>query len=473
MAVATPNVNGGYQYSFVDTLHERYICKVCQLPSRDPYLSECCGNLFCKCCLSDVKTVTAITNTCPVCRDEEFKTFRNKAIDREIKDLHIYCTNKEKGCKWQSKLSDVNEHLGNSVGCRFEEVNCSNECEEKMERRFLTSHVETECPRRKVNCQYCHDTGEHQFIEGQHKEECPKLPLPCPNKCEVGSVPREDMEAHRKECPLKMIRCGYHSVGCEVRMARKDQERHETENMKEHLAMTKCELTRTKVTLTNTDNKLANSHNELSDTRSQLANALQRICTLEVLLYLATNKTVAMPSSTAIVLESSLKWCDKLVTMVMMSRSRHQECPVTFKMLEFNKHKVDNTIWNSVSFYTHNKGYKMCVKVYAAGMGDGENTHLSVFLVLMKGPNDDELEWPMKVKFEMKLLNQISNSEHYTMSVTYDEKTASDSGDRVTEGDKGSGWGHSKFICNEDLQKAIPTCQYLKDDCVFFEVAKL
>ena len=94
-----------------------------------------------------------------------------------------------------------------------------------IERRYLTSHVETECPRRKVNCQYCHDTGEHQFIEGQHKEECPKLPLPCPNKCEVGSVPREDMEAHRKECPLDMIQCEYHNVGCEVMIAHRDQEK--------------------------------------------------------------------------------------------------------------------------------------------------------------------------------------------------------------------------------------------------------
>ena len=42
------------------------------------------------------------------------------------------------------------------------------------------------------------------------------------------------MEAHRKECPLEMIECEYHSVDCEVRMARKDQEQHDNEKMKEH-----------------------------------------------------------------------------------------------------------------------------------------------------------------------------------------------------------------------------------------------
>ena len=45
------------------------------------------------------------------------------------------------------------------------------------------------------------------------------------------------MEAHRKECPLEMIQCEYHNVGCEVRMARKDMERLRKETMEEHLMM--------------------------------------------------------------------------------------------------------------------------------------------------------------------------------------------------------------------------------------------
>ena len=174
-----------------------------------------------------------------MCRKEEpeFNTVPYKALEREVRWLHIYCTNKEKGCEWQGELNDINHHLGNSDGCQFEGVKCSNECEKMIERQYLTIHVETECPRRKVNCQYCHDTGEHQFIEGQHKEECPKLPLPCPNKCEVGSVPHEDMEAHRKECPLEMIQCEYHNVGCEAMIARKDLEAHKMKQMEQHWVM--------------------------------------------------------------------------------------------------------------------------------------------------------------------------------------------------------------------------------------------
>ena len=472
MAVDTlnlaPNNNGGYDYDFISTPPDRVVCKICHLPSRDPYLSVCCGHVFCKCCVDNVKTST-ITNVCPVCRDEEFVIFPNKQLDREIKGLYMNCSNNKKGCNWQGELNEINSrHLENSDGCQFEEVKCLNECGKMIERRYLTSHVEIACSLRKVSCQYCHDTGEHQFIEDQHREECRKLPLPCLNKCEVGSILREDMEAHRKECPLEMIQCEYQDVGCEVRMLRKDQERHENEEMKKHLVKTKHELTSTKVTLADTERKL-------TDTNNQLTSALQRIGTLEVLLYLATDKVVARPTSRAVVLESSLRWSDKLVAMAMMSKSGDQECPVIMKMPQYIKEKIINDgTWYSDPFYTHNNGYKMSLGVHAAGDGKGKGTHLSVFLYLKKGPHDDKLTWPLRGKFEIKLLNQISDSEHHSETVTYDDDVPKYCADRVKRGDRaGSGYGRPKFILNKDLSKNATTHQYLKNDCLFFLITKL
>ena len=214
--------------------------------------------VFCKSCLDNAKNIT--TNGCPICRDKELRTFQNKVIDREIRGLHIYCTRKKKGCEWQGELSDINNHLKSSGGCQFEEEKCFNECGRMIERRYLTSHVETECPHHKVNCQYCHDTGEHKFIEGQHKEECLKLPLPCPNKCDAD---------------LTVI--------------------------KHELKYTRSTLANVKVKLADTEQKLANTENKLTDTNNQLASALQHISTLEVLLYLATDKAVTMPTSGAVV----------------------------------------------------------------------------------------------------------------------------------------------------------------------------
>ena len=432
MAIATPKSDGGYGYDFISTPPDRFICEVCHLPSRDPYLSVCCGHIFCKSCLDNVKKSLTTSDVCPVCRDEEFVTFPQKEANREINSLHIYCTYKEKGCEWQGELNDINNHLGNSDGCQFEEVKCSNECGEMIQRQYLTSHVETECPRRKVSCQYCHDAGEHQFIEGQHKEECPKLPLPCPNKCEVGSVPREDMEVHRKECPLEVIQCEYYSLGCKrVKLVHKDLEEHYNENMKEHLMMTK---------------------NKLADTTVQLDAAMKKINSL-----------------TAVVNRFSAQLYPLQLHAIVTN-----QCPATIKMTKYEDDKANNTHWNSNPFYTHNKGYKMCLRVDANGVGSGRDTHLSVFLYLTKGPHDNKLTWPLRGKFEIKLLNQISDSKHYSRTLTYNDSTPNVSTSRVT-GDDGhnQGWGYLQYISNEDLNKISPTRQFLKDGCLFFQVTKL
>ena len=332
---ATPNNNGGYDYDLVSQPPDCLVCKMCHLPSRDPYLSVCCGHVFCKSCLDNVKKATAITNACPVCRDEEFVTFLNKAVDREVKQLHIYCTNKKKGCEWQGELNNINNHLGNSDGCQFEEVKCSNECGKMIQRQYLTSHVETECLCRKVNCQYCHDTGEHQFIEGQHKEECPKLPLPCPNKCEVGNVPREDMEAHRKECPLEMIQCEYHSVGCEVRMARKDQEKHDNEKVKEHLMITKAQLAIASKQINNLQLAMVNS-------MSSPPNNAKWPIILDV---------KATTTTTIII----------IIIIICCNQLGNQVSPVTIKMSEYNSKHEDGVQWYSDPFYTHNTRDTRCV----------------------------------------------------------------------------------------------------------------
>ena len=71
--------------------------------------------------------------------------------------------------------------------------------------------------RTRDNKQHCHNIAECEFIEGQHQGKCPMLPLLCPNKCKVGSVPRKKMAKHRKECQLEGISC---SNGCGLKLER-------------------------------------------------------------------------------------------------------------------------------------------------------------------------------------------------------------------------------------------------------------
>jgi len=408
---------------------------------------------------------------CQYCQDTGEHHFINGQHKEECPKLPLPCPNK---CEVGTiPREDIEKHKEKE--CLLQVISCSNSCGERLKRRYLTSHIKTGCPRRKVCCWYCHDLGEHQFIEGKHKEECSKYPLSCPNNCEVGTVPRKDMEAHRKECPLEMIQCEYHNVGCEAKMARKDQEKHKKEEVEEHLMMTMKKLATNEEQLTDTKLQLADTALELADTKAHLANALQRISRLEASINLTAHRTVTSPTSSAAAIVSN--WPDKLASMTEMFKLGDQICcPGLWKMSGFNETRKRRIEWYSDPFYTHNKGYKMCLCVFVAGYGDGEGTHLSVSLCVMKGPHDDELTWPLRGKFKIKLLNQISDSEHHSKILTYDDKTPDDNARRVTESDKADGWGFHRFISNEDLHKTTKfrktntTCQYLKDNSIYFKI---
>ena len=56
----------------------------------------------------------------------------------------------------------------------------------------------------------------------------------------------------------------------------------------------------------------------------------------------------------------------------------------------------------------------MCLKVYANGVSEGKGTHVSAFICLMRGDNDDNLKWPFKGTIKVSLLNQLEGGQHHT-----------------------------------------------------------
>ena len=323
---ATPiNNRGGYDYSFVHTPPDELVCKICHHPSREPYLSVCCGHTFCKTCLEGAKQVSdasSVVNSCPVCRTEKYTTFPNRQNERAIKNLHVFCINKSKGCDWQDEMNKLNGHLENSDGCAFEEVICSNGCGLSLQRQKLREHIDTECPRFNITCQHCKATGERQFITGQnlsqnlHKEQCPKYVLPCPNECEK-KVLRENIDAHKADCPLEMIQCNYYEMGCEDSMARKDQAEHDKEKMENHLFLVKSEYLRTK-------SKLNSAMEQRIKIESQLQ---QKTQLLEDMMF-----------------KHVFQWHSTLEEKV---KSSNTSMPIILKMSEYSKKKKSNSDWHA------------------------------------------------------------------------------------------------------------------------------
>ncbi|ETE63362.1 TNF receptor-associated factor 1, partial [Ophiophagus hannah] len=54
--------------------------------------------------------------------------------------------------------------------------------------------------------------------------------------------------------------------------------------------------------------------------------------------------------------------------------------------------------FQSPAFYTSRYGYKLCMRIYLNGEGKGRGTHISLFLILLKGDYDSLLPWPFTHK---------------------------------------------------------------------------
>ncbi|KAK2120245.1 TNF receptor-associated factor 1 [Saguinus oedipus] len=64
----------------------------------------------------------------------------------------------------------------------------------------------------------------------------------------------------------------------------------------------------------------------------------------------------------------------------------------------------------SPAFYTAKYGYKLCLRLYLNGDGTGKRTHLSLFIVIMRGEYDALLPWPFRNK--ENFLEQAAGMEH-------------------------------------------------------------
>ena len=146
--------------------------------------------------------------------------------------------------------------------------------------------------------------------------------------------------------------------------------------------------------------------------------------------------------------------------------------PIELMITNFAERKSSNRVWHSPPFYTYTRGYKMCLKVYANGEGDGKGTHVSVYANVMRGAFDGNLKWPFQGRVVLQLCNQLEDKRHCAHTISFNETTDPKAISRVTNGERAeSGWGTQTLIAHNDLNfKQVSNCQYLKDDCLHFQV---
>jgi TNF receptor-associated factor 4 len=150
---------------------------------------------------------------------------------------------------------------------------------------------------------------------------------------------------------------------------------------------------------------------------------------------------------------------------------RYSEHSSLIKFSEFEKSRKDNVNWYSPGFYSSPAGgYKMCLNVIPNGYGDSEGTHVSCFIYLMRGDNDDSLEWPFQATVKIELLNQLKDQNHHGVVLTFDNSTSQDFKSRVIEQERSeNGLGIKKFFELSSLKDF--GYMYLNDDTLYFRVS--
>ena len=123
------------------------------------------------------------------------------------------------------ELGNVESHQ-NGV-CGYQLVQCGNKCGAEIERRDVEKHEEDHCELRMYECPYClfhQDT--YRKVTSEHFKECDSFPLDCPNYCGEKGIRRGDMSSHLCACPEEVVPCRYQSLGCSVRLLRKQMKDH-------------------------------------------------------------------------------------------------------------------------------------------------------------------------------------------------------------------------------------------------------
>ena len=143
------------------------------------------------------------------------------------------------------------------------------------------------------------------------------------------------------------------------------------------------------------------------------------------------------------------------------------------EQLQLAKQQDRDIILYSEPFYSHKNGYKLKLELCPNGNGRGKGTHVSVFMVIMKGEYDAVLTWPFNWKNRFTLIDQKPrNRDRKNIVWGFDEPDLVNDIEcyqRPTT-EINEEIGSPKFVSHKKLQ----TEKYVVDGAIFikFEIKK-
>ena len=172
--------------------------------------------------------------------------------------------------------------------------------------------------------------------------------------------------------------------------------------MEYHLeSATRIHLDLVCIKLDNTEDKLIKTENELNNTKDKLKKTEDK-----------SNNTETLLNETRLELKNAME-------QLNLSSVKHTNVFLWridnfSEILKEAKNGGKETI-GSDPFYTKSEtesfGYKLRLEIRPNGLGDSENTHLSVFIAVMKGEYDAILRWPFNKKVKFTVIDQQNDPD--------------------------------------------------------------
>jgi hypothetical protein len=229
---------------FLLPLDENLICGVCLGILNNPL--QCPnGHNFCKACIETY--LKDSRKPCPMrCSAVLYSTdglIKNRALVGIIDNLVIRCPTTTLlcvggGCAWTGTIA---AWKGHAKTCPFEMITCEFEgCNETLQRKNMPHH-KAKCLFREESCMWCNKIFSHRQLL---LHCCAYEVIPCPHACcdsmgnEMQCLQR-DMNNHLLlNCPEEVISCSFRSLGCNMRLPRKEMTHHQQDtDCNNHLSM--------------------------------------------------------------------------------------------------------------------------------------------------------------------------------------------------------------------------------------------
>ncbi|XP_074145203.1 TNF receptor-associated factor 2 isoform X4 [Sminthopsis crassicaudata] len=434
-------------------LEDKYLCSACKNILRRPFQAQC-GHRYCSYCLTSI--ISTGPQNCAACIQEGIyeegisilessSAFPDNAARREVESLPAICVNN--GCTWKGTIKEYEAH----------------------------------------------------------DEVCPKFPLTCEG-CGKKKILREKFQDHVKACGKCKGPCKFHVVGCTEMVENEKQQDHEIQKVAEHL----CMLLNFVLEARNFHGDIGpllgqgdmggwgNNSLTLGSEVSKSSELLERCETLERKtvtfenIVCVLNREVERVSMTAEAcsrqhrldqekietLNTKVQQLERSIGLKDLAMADMEQ-----KILEMEASTYDGIfIWKitdfarkrqeamagrspaifSPAFYTSKYGYKMCLRIYLNGDGTGRGTHLSLFFVVMKGPNDALLRWPFNQKVTLMLLDQ--NNREHVIDAFRPDVTSSSFQRPVSDMNIASG---CPLFC--PVSKMESKNSYVRDDAIFIK----